>query len=60
MTENQTDQNNQQPKKKTSWLKVAAAHPDVARVVGVAEPREYYRNRMVTDYDIPPENVFMD
>lgn len=30
------------------------------RVVGVAEPREFYRNRVVKKHGIPPENVFTD
>ncbi len=38
----------------------ASAHPDLARVVGVAEPRELYRNSMAQNHGIPKENVFTD
>ncbi|MBN2229361.1 MAG: Gfo/Idh/MocA family oxidoreductase [Candidatus Thorarchaeota archaeon] len=38
----------------------AKLHPDRARIVGVAEPREYYRTKMVEDHNIPQENVFTD
>jgi len=36
----------------------AREHSDLAKVVGVAEPREFYRNDMAQTYDIAPENVF--
>jgi len=29
-------------------------------IVGVAEPREYYRNRHISKHNIPPQNVFTD
>lgn len=35
-------------------------YPENARVVGVAEPREYYRNEMAKKYNIPKENVVND
>ena len=35
-------------------------HPDEGKVVGVAEPREFYRNRLADAHGIPPENVFAD
>ena len=35
-------------------------HPDQVQVVGVAEPREFYRQRLVEEYGIPRENVFTD
>ncbi len=38
----------------------ATAHPDQAKVVGVAEPREYYRSRLATAQAIPAEQVFDD
>ncbi len=38
----------------------ATEHPDLAKVVGVAEPREIYRNRLVETHNIPAENVFTD
>ncbi|MCD4831514.1 MAG: Gfo/Idh/MocA family oxidoreductase [Anaerohalosphaeraceae bacterium] len=44
----------------TGYAGYTALHPEQAQVVGVAEPREFYRNKMVSDYNIPPENVFMD
>ena len=44
----------------TGYATYAAERPDLARVVAVAEPREYYRNTMAKTYDIPPENVFTD
>ena len=34
--------------------------PDRAQIVGVVEPREFHRKRMVEMYDIPAENVFED
>jgi len=36
----------------------ATQYPDKAKVVGVAEPREFYRNRMATTHKIPEENIF--
>ncbi|MDD5678705.1 MAG: Gfo/Idh/MocA family oxidoreductase [Kiritimatiellae bacterium] len=36
----------------------AMQYPDKAKVVGVAEPREFYRNRMAVTHKIPKENVF--
>ncbi|MCD6377817.1 MAG: Gfo/Idh/MocA family oxidoreductase [Planctomycetes bacterium] len=39
------------------WVK---QHPDRAKVVGVAEPRDFYRNRMAEMHNIPPQNVFTD
>jgi len=44
----------------TGYATYAAKHPDLAKVVAVAEPREHYRNTMAQTYDIPPENVFAD
>lgn len=38
----------------------ALQHPDRLRIVGVAEPREWNRNRMVELHRIAPENVFTD
>ncbi len=35
-------------------------HPDRAKIVGVAEPRDFYREKMAQEYDIPKENVFED
>jgi len=44
----------------TAYAQFAAMHPDLAQVVGVAEPREFYRNRLATRHAIPPENVYPD
>jgi len=44
----------------TGYATYAEKHPDLARVVAVAEPREHYRNAMAQAYDIPSENVFAD
>jgi len=35
-------------------------HPDQAKVVAVAEPREFYRTEAARRFQIPPENVFAD
>jgi len=42
------------------YARFAREHPDLARCVGVAEPRSYFRNRMARKYSIPPANVFAD
>jgi len=44
----------------TAYANWAAQHPDLAKVVGVAEPREFWRNRLVRDHAIPAKNVFED
>ena len=44
----------------TTYGDYATAHPDLAQVVGVAEPRDYYRNQMARVHGIPPRNVFTD
>lgn len=31
-----------------------------ARIVGVAEPRDFHRNRMASEFDIAPENIVKD
>ena len=38
----------------------ARRHPDQARVVAVAEPRETYRDRLADVHGIPPEGRFAD
>lgn len=38
----------------------ASEHPDLARVVGVAEPREFFRNRMTEKHQIASEYVVED
>ncbi|MCX5674305.1 MAG: Gfo/Idh/MocA family oxidoreductase [Planctomycetota bacterium] len=44
----------------TTYADYAVMHPDQARVVGVAEPREFYRNRMASRHGAPPGNVSAD
>ncbi|MFX1559246.1 MAG: Gfo/Idh/MocA family protein [Promethearchaeota archaeon] len=44
----------------TVYASYTKTHPKRAKVVGVAEPRDFYRNRMVEEYNIPEENVFTD
>ncbi|MGD9381940.1 MAG: Gfo/Idh/MocA family oxidoreductase, partial [Candidatus Thorarchaeota archaeon] len=44
----------------TVYASYASENPDLAKVVGVAEPRDFYRQRMVEKHDIPRENVFTD
>ncbi len=44
----------------TGYAQYAKMFPDRMSVIGVAEPRDYYRNRMVEEYEIPAENVFAD
>ena len=44
----------------TGYATYARQHPEQVTVVGVAEPREYYRNQMANAYQIPAENVFAD
>ena len=44
----------------SGYAAIAARHPDRAEVVGVAEPREPARMRLVTAHDIPPDNIFSD
>ncbi|MBN2392752.1 MAG: Gfo/Idh/MocA family oxidoreductase, partial [Anaerolineae bacterium] len=34
--------------------------PNRGQVVGVAEPRDAYRNKLVDAHSIPVENIFMD
>ncbi|MFW9966286.1 MAG: Gfo/Idh/MocA family protein [Candidatus Thorarchaeota archaeon] len=42
------------------YASYAIEHPDLVKVVGVAEPRDFHRQRMVKEHGIPPENVFTD
>jgi len=43
-----------------SFAKFALEQPDLARVVGVAEPRPFYRQKVASLHNIPPENVAED
>lgn len=42
------------------YSQFALAHPDRLQIVGVAEPREWNRQQMVTTHHIPAENVATD
>jgi len=42
------------------YAEYAAEHPELATVVGVAEPREAYRNQLVEKHNIAPENISND
>jgi predicted dehydrogenase len=44
----------------TTYAGFAAAFPERAKVVGVAEPRDAYRERLVREHAIPPDQVFTD
>lgn len=44
----------------TGYAAFAKAHADRARVVGVAEPRPFYRERLAREHDIPRSHVFAD
>ncbi|MBN1436563.1 MAG: Gfo/Idh/MocA family oxidoreductase [Sedimentisphaerales bacterium] len=43
-----------------SYARYAKEFPEQAKIVGVAEPREFYRNLMAKEHNIPAENVFTD
>jgi predicted dehydrogenase len=45
-------------KRGEAYADYAAKHPDLARVVAVAEPRELQRSRLAERHGVPPENVF--
>ncbi len=44
----------------TTYASYKLAHPDAARVVGVAEPRGAWRERLAEAHAVPPSNVFHD
>ena len=44
----------------SGFARFAADNPELARVVGVAEPRPFYRQRMADLHNIPPENTAAD
>ncbi len=44
----------------SGYATFAHLHPDRMRVVGVAEPRDYYRQRLAATYGVPAENVATD
>ncbi|MBN2047125.1 MAG: Gfo/Idh/MocA family oxidoreductase [Anaerolineaceae bacterium] len=43
-----------------TYASYALDHPEKMRVVGVAEPRDYYREKMAVEHHIPAENVYAD
>jgi len=45
-------------KRGEAYADYAKKHPELARVVAVAEPRPALRNRMAAEYQIPPERCF--
>lgn len=42
------------------YAKFAKSCPDRARVVGVAEPRDFFRQKLAQEHEIAAENVFDD
>ncbi len=44
----------------STYATYATAHPKCATVVGVAEPRDSWRNHLVQEHEIPAENVALD
>ena len=43
-----------------TYASFALEHPDRMKVIGVAEPRREYREKLVRAHNIPEENVFTD
>jgi predicted dehydrogenase len=44
----------------TGYASFALQHPDRAQVIGVAEPRQYYREHLASLHHIPEENMYTD
>ncbi len=44
----------------TAYSQYALQHPEQARVVGAAEPRDYYRERMAASHAIASSSIFRD
>ncbi|MDA0708848.1 MAG: Gfo/Idh/MocA family oxidoreductase [bacterium] len=44
----------------SGYATYAEKHPERVQIVGVAEPREFYRQQMVGKYDIPMAQTFTD
>jgi predicted dehydrogenase len=42
------------------YAQYAKLYPDRMSVVGVAEPRAYFRNQLAEEFNIPSENVFVN
>jgi predicted dehydrogenase len=45
-------------KRGEAYAAYAAEHPDLAKVVALAEPRQFQRERMAQQHQVPAENVF--
>jgi predicted dehydrogenase len=45
-------------KRGEAYARYAALHPEMARVVAIAEPRDVLRERMAAEYCVPPEYCF--
>lgn len=41
-----------------TYAEFAAAHPERAKIVGVAEPRDFYRKRMANEHAISEKNTY--
>lgn len=44
----------------TVYASYAKEHPEKVKVVGVAEPRDFYRQKMMKEHDIPEVSAFTD
>lgn len=44
----------------SGYASYAQEHPDQVQIVGVAEPRDFYRNRIADTYDVPFDNISTD
>lgn len=44
----------------SSFAQFALNHPELTKIVGVAEPRPFYRQRVADQHGIPPANVAED
>ena len=44
----------------SGYATYARHHPEELQIVGVAEPRDFYRERLADDYDIPYDNIAVD
>lgn len=42
----------------TGYAEFVKEFPERAKIVGVAEPRDFYRERIVKEHDVPAENTF--
>lgn len=44
----------------SGYARHAQLHPEQLKIVGVAEPRDFYREKIAAENAIPPEHVFKD